>query len=75
MAASSLVVIAKPEQVDVKQKGNTWSSSALTVKQDAKGQAAGVFKLVQQAMQGQKPENILVPFTAITRENVSQFAK
>ena len=48
---------------------------AQTVKQDAKGQAEGVFKLVQQAMQGQKPENILVPFTAITRENVSQFAK
>ena len=48
---------------------------AQTVKQDAKGQAAGAFKLVQQAMQGQKPENILVPFTAITRENVSQFAK
>ena len=36
-ATSSLVVIAKPEQVDVKQKGNTWSSSALTVKQDARG--------------------------------------
>ena len=36
-ATPSLVVIAKPEQVDVKQKGNTWSSSALTVKQDAKG--------------------------------------
>ena len=33
----SLVVIAKPEQVDVKQKGNTWSSSTLTVKQDAQG--------------------------------------
>jgi alpha-D-xyloside xylohydrolase len=33
----SLVVIAKPEQVDIKQKGNTWSSSALTVKQDAQG--------------------------------------
>ena len=33
----SLVVIAKPEQVAVKQKGNTWSSSALTVKQDAQG--------------------------------------
>ena len=33
----SLVVIAKPEQVDVKQKGNTWSSSVLTVKQDAQG--------------------------------------
>ena len=48
---------------------------AQTVKQDAKGQAAGAFKLVQQVMQGQKPENILVPFTAITRENVSQFAK
>jgi len=26
-------------------------------------------------MQGQKPDNVLVPFTAITRENVSQFAK
>ena len=36
-ATSSLVVIAKPEQVDVKQKGNTWSSSVLTVKQDAQG--------------------------------------
>ena len=33
----SLVVIAKPEQVAVKQKGNTWSSSALIVKQDAQG--------------------------------------
>ncbi len=33
----SLVVIAKPEQVAVKQKGDTWSSSALTVKQDAQG--------------------------------------
>ena len=48
---------------------------AQTVKQDAAGQAKGVFTLVQQAMQGQKPDNILVPFTAITRENVSQFAK
>jgi inositol transport system substrate-binding protein len=48
---------------------------AQTVKQDAAGQAKGVFTLVQQAMQGQKPENVLVPFTAITRENVSQFAK
>ncbi len=33
----SLVVFAQPEQVDVKQKGNTWSSSVLTVKQDAQG--------------------------------------
>ncbi len=33
----SLVVIAKPEQVEIKQKGNTWSSNALTVKQDAQG--------------------------------------
>ena len=33
----SLVVIAKPEHVAVKQKGNTWSSSTLTVKQDAQG--------------------------------------
>lgn len=48
---------------------------AQTVKQDAKGQAAGVFKLVQQSIQGQKPQDVLVPFTAITKENVSQFAK
>lgn len=48
---------------------------AQTVKQDAKGQAAGVFQLVQQSIKGQKPEDVQVPYTAITRENVSQFAK
>jgi len=48
---------------------------AQTVKQDATGQAKGVFSLVQQSMQGQKPDNVLVPYTSITRENVSQFAK
>ena len=48
---------------------------AQTVKQDAEGQAAGVFQLVQSSIKGQKPENVLVPFTSITRENVSQFAK
>lgn len=36
-ATPSLVVVAQPEQVDVRQKGNTWSSSTLTVKQDAQG--------------------------------------
>ncbi len=33
----SLVVIAKPDQVAVTQKGNTWASSELTVKQNAQG--------------------------------------
>ena len=33
----SLVVIAKPENVNVTKKGNTTSSSQLTVKQDAQG--------------------------------------
>ena len=33
----SLVVIAKPEEVTVKQTGNTWKSSELMVKQDAQG--------------------------------------
>ena len=33
----SLVVIAKPEAVAVEQKGNTWKSSELIVKQDAQG--------------------------------------
>ena len=34
---TSLVITAKPEQVAVTQKGNTWTSSELTVKQDAQG--------------------------------------
>ena len=33
----SLVVIAKPEAVAVEQKGNTWKSSELIVKQDKQG--------------------------------------
>ena len=33
----TLVVIAKPEGVAVEQKGNTWKSSQLTVRQDAQG--------------------------------------
>ena len=33
----SLVVIAKPDQVAVTQKGNTWASKEITVKQDAQG--------------------------------------
>ena len=36
-ATKSLVVTAKPQQVDVVKKGNTTSSSVLTVKQDAQG--------------------------------------
>lgn len=33
----TLVITAKPEQVDVTHKGNTWQSSDLIVKQDASG--------------------------------------
>ena len=33
----SLVVTAKPQQVDIARQGNAWKSSELTVKQDAKG--------------------------------------
>ena len=33
----SLVVIAQPEEVAVARKGNSWTSSELTVRQDAKG--------------------------------------
>ena len=36
-ATKSLVVTAKPDQVDVVKKGNTMSSSVLTVKQDSQG--------------------------------------
>ena len=34
---STLVIIAKPEEVPVVRKGNTWSSSQLSVRQDAQG--------------------------------------
>ena len=33
----SLVITAKPEQVDIARQGNTWKSRDLIVKQDAKG--------------------------------------
>ena len=33
----TLVVTLKPQQVDVQHKGNTWSSTELTVRQDARG--------------------------------------
>ena len=33
----TLVILAKPEGVAVEQKGNTWKSSQLTVRQDAQG--------------------------------------
>ena len=36
-ATKTLVVTAQPQQVDVKKKGNTLSSSRLTVQQDAQG--------------------------------------
>ena len=36
MPTKTLVVIAKPEEVAVTRKGNTWASSELTVRQDPK---------------------------------------
>ena len=38
-ATKSLVVTAKPENVAVTQKGNTWTSSELTVRLDKEGQS------------------------------------
>ena len=47
-----------------------------TVKQDAAGQADGLFTLIDSCLKGKVPtENITVPFTSITKENIAQFAK
>ena len=69
------VLVSGVDATDDALKAIKAGEMAQTVKQDAQGQAKGVFTLVQQSMQGQKPQDVLVPFTAITRENVSQFAK
>ena len=47
-----------------------------TVKQDAELLADGTYKLAESCMKGKIPtENITVPFTSITRENIAQFRK
>ena len=47
-----------------------------TVKQDAVGQADGLFTLIDACLKGKMPtENITVPFTSITKDNIAQFAK
>lgn len=45
-----------------------------TVKQDAVGQAAGAVTLIQGFLRGKAPtDNIYIPFTSITKENIAQF--
>ena len=46
-----------------------------TIKQDAAKQGAGAVELAEQALKGQKPSNVNVPFVSITKENLSQFKK
>ena len=47
-----------------------------TVKQDAKGQGAGAFELVQAALSGNKSQaDVVVPFMSITSDNICQFLK
>ena len=46
-----------------------------TVKQDGVQQAAGVVTVLEQISKGGKPSDIQVPFTSITKENLTQFKK
>lgn len=46
-----------------------------TIKQDAAKQGAGAVELADEALKGQKPSNVNVPFVSITRENLSKFMK
>ena len=46
-----------------------------TIKQDAAKQGAGAVALAEEALKGQKPSNVNVPFVSITKENLSQFTK
>lgn len=46
-----------------------------TIKQDGIKQAAGVITVLEQIKKGETPTDINVPFTSITKENLSQFKK
>ena len=48
---------------------------AQTIKQDGIAQANGVVTILDQINRGETPNDISVPFTSITRENLAQFRK
>ena len=51
----TLVITAKPEQVNVIKKGNTTSSKELTVKQDAQGNLTFLTAKGKVLLRGRKP--------------------
>ena len=65
-------VDATPDALKLVQAGEM----SQTVKQDAVGQADGLFTLIDSCLKGKMPtENITVPFTSITKDNIAQFVK
>ena len=63
------------DAVDEALKAVAAGEMVQTIKQDAAKQGAGAVELVEEALKGQKPSDVNVPFVSITRENLSQFMK
>ena len=63
------------DAVDEALKAVSAGEMVQTIKQDAAKQGAGAVELAEEALKGQKPSSVNVPFVSITRENLSQFVK
>ena len=63
------------DAVDEALKAVAAGEMVQTIKQDAAKQGAGAVELAEEALKGQKPSNVNVPFVSITKENLSQFMK
>lgn len=63
------------DAVDEALKAVAAGEMVQTIKQDAAKQGAGAVELAEEALKGQKPSNLNVPFVSITKENLSQFMK
>ncbi|MBR2179414.1 MAG: sugar ABC transporter substrate-binding protein [Selenomonadaceae bacterium] len=63
------------DAVDEALKAVAAGEMVQTIKQDAAKQGSGAVGLAEEALKGQKPSNVNVPFVSITRENLSQFMK
>ena len=47
-----------------------------TIKQDVRGQAQGVYRMIEQLQQGEQPKEILyIPLIPITKDNVAKYRK
>lgn len=68
------VLVSGVDAMDTAVKAVAAGEMAQTVKQDAEKTSEEIGRLLQEAMAGKVPtDDVKVPFTEITRENVAQF--